>query len=67
MVARPRLAKEEKTGFRCAKHPRHNDAGRRRYVGVAIEEVEERGEKLSLFLFSLPRKADLNQSLSDAN
>lgn len=41
VVARPRIAKEESTGFRCAKHLIHNDAGRRRYVGAAIEEIEE--------------------------
>lgn len=43
VVERPRIAKEESTEFRCAKHLRHNDAGRRRYIGAAIEETEERG------------------------
>lgn len=41
VVARARIAKEGSTEFRCAKHLRHNDAGRRRYVGAAIEEIEE--------------------------
>lgn len=41
VVARPRIASEGSMEFRCAKHLRHNDAGRRRYVGAAIEEVEE--------------------------
>lgn len=50
VVARPRSAKEGSTEFRCAKHLRHkNDAGRRRYTGAAIEEIEEWGEKLPLF------------------
>lgn len=41
VVARPRIANESSTEFRCAKHLRHNDAGRTRHFGAAIEEVEE--------------------------
>lgn len=59
VVARSRFGNEERTGFRCAKHLRHNDAGRRRYVGAAIEEIEERGEELCMYLCSL-HKAGLS-------
>lgn len=41
VVARPRIANEGNMEFRCAKHLRHNDAGRRRYFVAAIEEAEE--------------------------
>lgn len=50
VVTRPRFGNEERTGFRCAKHLRHNDAGRRRYVGAAIEE---RGEELCTYVPSI--------------
>lgn len=53
VVARSRFGNEERTGFRCAKHLRHNDAGRRRYVGAAIEEIEERGEELCTYVPSI--------------
>lgn len=41
VVVRHRIANEGSTELRCAKHLRHNDTGRRRYFGSAIEEAEE--------------------------